>query len=181
MANVNGSVDLLTRVAQSIAQEVVYAMQLPEGASDMKADNAAFSKIYESLSKVNATKIYNYLTASEGANMRRIVTIVKACADGVMSDNALKLDDIPKVAHMIINIIKCINESSDVRDTSVNLKADDVVGLVKAIVTSYLQYILPATQYDQMMMFVDTQFQMIQLTALPVIASKCGCPWFSFI
>jgi hypothetical protein len=136
-----------------------------------------YSNIAARLSQVNTGNVYRFLTRYGGSYPQRVFDIVKACVDGVVQDNHLKLDDLHKVTHAIADIIQCINESGDVREGTVNLGSSDVAGLVKAIVTLFLQIVLPSTQYCVMLCFVDTQFQMLQLTALPVDAKEFDCPW----
>ncbi|KAG5188944.1 hypothetical protein JKP88DRAFT_287030 [Tribonema minus] len=166
---------------KNIAQEAVYSLNLVEGSSDAKADAEAVAKIVVNIRKVNAANVYKYLTVDDCANMRQLVSIAKTCAIGIMSDKALSFDDVPKVVRMILDVIKCVNAHHAVSDSNVALTSGDVANLVKAIIMSFLQIVLPATQYDTMIAIIDSQFQMLQLTALPVLKNKFGCPWFKFI
>ncbi|KAG5186425.1 hypothetical protein JKP88DRAFT_241033 [Tribonema minus] len=174
-------VDSIFRITQNIAQDAIYSLKLVEGSGDAKADADAIAKIVANIKKVNAQNVYKYLTVNDCANMRHLVEIIKKCATGVMSDNALTFDDVPKLVRMIIDVIKCVNDHHDMSDSKVTLTTGDVTNLVKSIIMSFLQIVLSSAQYESMIAFIDTQFQMLQLTALPVLKNKFGCPWFQFI
>jgi hypothetical protein len=118
------------------------------------------------------------MTAKDGSNMREMIAIIRTCADGVMSDNALTLADLLKVGYIIIAIINSVNRSNGIRDSTVTQRSKDLSGIVEAIVMSFLQIVIKSDQYDIIINLVDAQFQLLQLTTLPVIASKVGCPWF---